>query len=72
MTCFGVLGVLVLLLSCLSQKVYTFSFIVGSIIPKSVKCIHSATKTKDVSHSEVHGTEHTCVYMVEKLQYKVA
>ena len=27
-------------------KVYTFSFIVGTIIPKSVKCIHSATKTK--------------------------
>ena len=26
------------------QKVYTFPFIVGSIIPKSVKCIHSATK----------------------------
>ena len=25
-------------------KVYTFSFIVGNIIPKSVKCIHSATK----------------------------
>ena len=24
-------------------KVYTFSFIVGNIIPKSVKCIHSAT-----------------------------
>ena len=23
---------------------YTFSFIVGNIIPKSVKCIHSATK----------------------------
>ena len=26
------------------QKVYTLSFIVGNIIPKSVKCIHSATK----------------------------
>ena len=25
-------------------KVYTFSFIVGNIIPKSVRCIHSATK----------------------------
>ena len=23
---------------------YTFSFIVGNIIPRSVKCIHSATK----------------------------
>ena len=23
---------------------YAFSFIVGNIIPKSVKCIHSATK----------------------------
>ena len=23
---------------------YTFSFIVGNIIPKSAKCIHSATK----------------------------
>ena len=26
------------------QKVYTFSFIVDNIIPKSIKCIHSATK----------------------------
>ena len=26
------------------QKVYTFSFIVGNIVPESVKCIHSATK----------------------------
>ena len=26
------------------QKVYTFAFIVGNIIPKYVKCIHSATK----------------------------
>ena len=26
------------------KKVYTLSFIVGNIIPKSVKCIHSATK----------------------------
>ena len=25
-------------------KVCTFSFIVGNIIPKSVKCLHSATK----------------------------
>ena len=25
-------------------KIYTFSFIVGNIIPKSAKCIHSATK----------------------------
>ena len=25
-------------------KVYTFSFIVGKIIPESVKCIHSASK----------------------------
>ena len=25
-------------------KVYTFSFVVGDIIPKGVKCIHSATK----------------------------
>ena len=25
---------------------YTFSFIVGNIIPKSVKCIHSATKAR--------------------------
>ena len=24
-------------------KVYTFSFILGNIIPKSVKCVHSAT-----------------------------
>ena len=28
----------------MSPKVNTFSFKVGSIIPKSVKCIHSATK----------------------------
>ena len=26
-------------------KVYTFSFIVGDLIPKSLKCIHSATKS---------------------------
>ena len=26
------------------QNVHTFSFKVGNIIPKSVKCIHSATK----------------------------
>ena len=26
---------------------YTFSFIVGNTIPKSVKCIHSATKFLD-------------------------
>ena len=26
------------------QKVYTFVFRVGNILPKSVKCIHSATK----------------------------
>ena len=26
------------------KKVYTFRFIAGNIIPKSVKCIHSATK----------------------------
>ena len=25
-------------------KVYTFRFILGNIIPKSVKCIHSPTK----------------------------
>ena len=28
-------------------KVYTFSFIVGNIIARSVKCIHSATKSKE-------------------------
>ena len=28
------------------QKVYTFGFIVGTTIPKSVKCIRSATKIK--------------------------
>ena len=27
------------------QTVYTFSFIVGNIVPKSVKGIHSATKS---------------------------
>ena len=37
-------ALLVLKWVVLSQKVYTFSFKVGSIIPKSVKCIHSATK----------------------------
>ena len=31
---------------------YTCSFIVGDLIPKSVKCIHSATKMK---RFEVHG-----------------
>ena len=29
------------------EKTYTFRFIVGKIIPKSVKCIHSATKITD-------------------------
>ena len=29
---------------------YTFSFIVGNIIPKSVKCIHSATKLTGSNH----------------------
>ena len=33
---------------------YTFSFIVGDIIPKSVKCIHSATKS---SSSPSRGLE---------------
>ena len=28
----------------ISPKKYTFRFIVGNIIPKSVKCIRSATK----------------------------
>ena len=42
--------VLVRAFSCLSclvhkpQKVYTFGFIAGDIILKSVKCSHSATK----------------------------
>ena len=30
------------------RKVYTFSFIVGNIIPKSEKCIHSATKFRSM------------------------
>ena len=30
-------------------KVYTFGFFVGSIIPKSVKCIHSANETKPLN-----------------------
>ena len=30
--------------SCPTYNPYTFSFIVGNIIPKSVECIHSATK----------------------------
>ena len=41
------------------KKVYTFSFIVGGIILKSVKCIHSATKTSSTLESprfEVHRT----------------
>ena len=41
----GVYGVLVLVAEFTSpQKVYKFSFIVGNTIPKSVKCIHSATR----------------------------
>ena len=36
----------------ISPKKYTFSFIVGNIFPKSVKCIHSATKKRtNVWHS---------------------
>ena len=34
---------------------YTFSFTVGSIIPKSVKCIHSATKSR-LDDSRVLGS----------------
>ena len=34
---------------------YTFSFIVGNIIPKIVKCIHSATKTRDDAAWELGG-----------------
>ena len=44
------------LLSCWvhkRQKVYTFSFIVGTTIPESVKCIHSATKAMGVRVWEV-------------------
>ena len=37
------------------QKFYTFSFIVGNIIPKSVKCIHSATMGLRVSREEFIG-----------------
>ena len=33
-------------------KVYTFSFIVGNVIPKSVKCIHSATKYQDFRRAQ--------------------
>ena len=29
-------------------KVYTFRFVVGNILPESVKCIHSATKVDRV------------------------
>ena len=32
------------------KKMYTFSFVVGNIIPKSVSCIHSATKGKYCGH----------------------
>ena len=32
------------------KKVYTFSFTVGDTIPKSVKCIHSATKKEFTAH----------------------
>ena len=32
---------------------YTFSFIVGNIIPKRVKCIHSATKIFTDDEDEV-------------------
>ena len=31
-------------------KVYTFRFKVGSIIPKSVKCAHSATKKESLAN----------------------
>ena len=34
------------------QNVYTFSFIAGNIIPKSVKCIHSAT-TQNIRNQQV-------------------
>ena len=39
---------------------YTFSFIVGNIIPKSVKCIHSATKHSilQVSYPKGPSTPH--------------
>ena len=37
------------------QKVHTFSFIVHNIIPQSVKCIHSATKFKNVGHPKQPG-----------------
>ena len=43
---------------------YTFSFVVGNIIPKSVKCIHSATKLG--SRVEGFGVE-VSGYFVEGL-----
>ena len=46
-------------------KVYTFSFIVGDIIPKSVKCIHSATK-KDTPVNGSLGSIENVTY-TEKL-----
>ena len=36
---------------------YTFSFIVRDIIPKSVKCIHSATKYPVLARALPGGTE---------------
>ena len=37
------------------RKVYTFRLVVGIIIPKSVKCIHSATKFKVYGRFRVLG-----------------
>ena len=36
------------------EKVYTFSFIVGNTIQKSVKCIHSATKLLTLNSKPEH------------------
>ena len=41
----------------ISPKVYTSSIIVGNIIPKSVRCIHSATKTKHPTMLELGRKE---------------
>ena len=38
------------------EEVYSFRFIVGHIIPKSVKCIHSATQVQGVLNHEVGKT----------------
>ena len=55
------------------QKVYIFSFIVGTIIPKSVKCIHSATKPNiriklEEERGGAHGSDDVTTISIPKLK----